>query len=496
MSSKNSKREFFVVLGFCAVVVLALTNGFVLRIYAQEQRVEIYREIEPIGDVIDIILREYVRDVDIKEVVEGALGGMMGSLDRNSAYVSAEELEALREETKGEFEGIGVSIKQDEEGKLMVFMPILGSPAAKAGILPYDLILAIDGKSTEDMDTSDAADLIRGRRGTFVTLTLLREPGPDGAEGAEAEPFEVKVERARIPLESIKESQMLLHEVGYIRLNSFSDTTSKDLEKYINELLTQGMKTLVLDLRWNSGGLLSASKEVCELFLPKDSLVTYTRGREREDGSPNKDDMLLRTEKNPILPQDLPIVILVNEETASAAEIVTGALQYYQRAIVLGEKTFGKGSVQTIIPLQRPPDSGLRLTTALYYTPADVTIDHQGILPDVEVKMDRDQELDLAKQMYASFERAFENQYHQNHGSMTPGYEVTEETVEDLPLARAVEILTEPVPWEGLINKYHRAIEETQVAAESNTAINPKLDPHNNPVPITNGEGQDDGEQP
>ena len=187
MSSKNSKREFFVVLGFCAVVVLALTNGFVLRIYAQEQRVEIYREIEPIGDVIDIILREYVRDVDIKEVVEGALGGMMGSLDRNSAYVSAEELEALREETKGEFEGIGVSIKQDEEGKLMVFMPILGSPAAKAGILPYDLILAIDGKSTEDMDTSDAADLIRGRRGTFVTLTLLREPGPDGAEGAEAE---------------------------------------------------------------------------------------------------------------------------------------------------------------------------------------------------------------------------------------------------------------------------------------------------------------------
>ena len=158
---ENSKREFFVVLGFCAVVVLALTNGFVLRIYAQEQQVEIYREIEPIGDVIDIILREYVRDVDIGEVVEGALGGMMGSLDRNSAYVSAEELEALREETKGEFEGIGVSIKQDDDGNLMVFMPILGSPAAQAGIRPYDLILAIDGKSTEGMDTSDAAELIR-----------------------------------------------------------------------------------------------------------------------------------------------------------------------------------------------------------------------------------------------------------------------------------------------------------------------------------------------
>ena len=308
--------------------------------------------------------------------------------------------------------------------------------------------------------------------------------------------LDVKVERARIPLESIKESQLLLHDVGYIRLNSFSDTTAKDLDKYIRELQDRGMKALVLDLRWNSGGLLNASKEVCELFLPNDSLVTYTRGREREDGSPNKDDMLLRTEKDPILPQDLPMVILVNAETASAAEIVTGALQFYQRAIVLGEKTFGKGSVQTIIPLQRPPNSGLRLTTALYYTPADVTIDHQGILPDVEVKMDRDQELALAKQMYASFERAFENQYHQNHGSMTPGYEVTEETVEDLPLVRAVEILTEPDTWETIIRKYHRSIEETQVAAESNTAIDPKLDPHNKPASRSDVEGQEDGEQP
>lgn len=491
MFRKNSRREFFVVLGFCAVAVLALTNGFIMRIYAQEQRVEIYREIEPIGDVIDIILREYVREVDIEEVVEGALGGMMSALDRNSAFVSAEELEALREETKGEFEGIGVSIKEDDEGNIMVFMPILGSPAASAGIRPYDIIVAIDGTSTEGMDTSDAAELIRGRRGTFVTLTLLREPGPDASEDVKPEPFDVKVERARIPLESIKEAQMLLHDVGYIRLSSFSDTSARDLGKYIDELMEKEMKALVLDLRWNSGGLLSASKEVCELFLPKNSLVTYTRGREREDGSPNKDDMLLHTEKNPVLPQDLPLVILVNDDTASAAEIVTGALQYYQRAIVVGEKTFGKGSVQTIIPLQRPPNSGLRLTTALYYTPADVTIDHQGILPDVEVEMDREQELALAKQMYASFERAFENQYHQNHGSVTPEYEVTEETIEDLPLVRAVEILGEEGAWEVLLEKYHRAVEETQVAAESNTAIDPDLDPHNIPVQKSNAKGQD-----
>lgn len=474
MSKRNSKREFLIVLAFFLVVTLAISNGFILRIYAQEQRVEIYREIEPIGDVIDVIMREYVRDVEIEEIIEGALGGMLNALDRNSAYISAAELEALREETKGEFEGIGVSIKQDDDGKIMVFMPIMGSPAAEAGIRPFDLIMAIDGQPTEGMTTADAAELIRGRRGTYVTLTLLRLPETEDPEAPAAEPFDVKVQRAKIPLESIKESQMLYHNVGYVRLASFSDTTAKDLEKYMNELLAQGMEAMVLDLRWNSGGLLSSSKEVSELFLPRNSLVTYTRGRTREDGSPSKDDMRLYTSRRPLLPPELPLIVLVNAETASAAEIVTGALQYYQRAIVLGQKTFGKGSVQTVIPLQRPPNSGLRLTTALYYTPADVTIDHQGILPDVEVEMTRDEELELAKQMYASYERAVENQYRQNHGSMTPGYEVTEETVEDLPLARAVEIFTEQTTWEEMLQKYHRDVRETQIAADTNTLNNPK----------------------
>lgn len=470
MINRNSKRDFFIVLIFLLTLILALTNGFLLRINAQTKTVEIYREIEPIGDVIDIVLKEYVREIDIQEIVQGALSGIMSSLDKNSSFITAAEMEALREDIKGEFDGIGVSIKQDEEGNIVVFMPILGSPAAAAGIKPQDVIVAIDGKSTEGMTTADAAELIRGRRGTFVVLTILRKAQDGESSDTTPEPFDIKVQRAKIPLESVKEAQMLIHNIGYVRVNSFSDTTAKDMERHIKDLVAQNMKGLVVDLRWNSGGLLSASKQVCELFLPRNSLVTYTRGRIREDGSPSKEDMRLYTSEKPILPPDLPLIILVNSESASAAEIVTGAMQYYQRAIVIGEKTFGKGSVQTVIPLQRPPNTGLRITTALYYTPADVTIDHQGILPDVEVKMTREQEIALAKQMYASFEHNLENQYRQNHGRMTPGYEVTEETVEDLPLARAVEILAENLSWNEILRKYHRDVRETQIASETNTA--------------------------
>lgn len=270
---------------------------------------------------------------------------------------------------------------------------------------------------------------------------------------------------------------MLNNNVGYIRISSFSDTTAQDAEKSIKELLDQGMKLLVLDVRWNPGGLLSASKEVCELFLPKGSLVTYTRGRSTDEGSPGKDDMRLSTEREPVLPETIPMMVLASSETASSAEIVTGALQFHERAIVVGEKTFGKGSVQTVIPLQQPANTALRLTTALYYTPANVTIDHQGILPDVEVPMTREQELALAKQMYQAFEHNPENQYRQNHGSMTPGYEITEETVEDLPLLRATEIFAEGISWQELLQKYHRDVHETQVAAETNTLTAPSRSP-------------------
>lgn len=465
MPRRNSKSEFVSLLGFLLIAVLLLTNGFAARISAEEKSVDVYKEIEPIGVVLDTILREYVRDVDMPKVVQGALIGMMGSLDRNSSFITAEDLEAMREDTKGEFEGIGVSIQPDADGNIMVFHPLPGSPAAQAGIRPFDKIVAIDGKSTKGMTTADAANLIKGPRGTTVNLTIHRKDR-NAAPDVPPEVLNFTVNRAKVPLESIKEAALLKGGIGYVRLSDFKDNSGRDLAKKLQVLLDQGMKAFVLDLRWNPGGLLTASKDACELFLPKGSLVTYTKGRSSVDGGANKEDLRLLTEKSPVLPEGLPVVILVNRNTASSAEIVTGSLQFHERALVLGEKTFGKGSVQTIIPMKNPQNTALRLTTALYYTPADVTIDHQGILPDIELAMTQEQEESLAKQMFESFKENPENQYHQNHGSMTE-YPTTDKTVEDVQLKRALEVLAEDGVWANLVKKYHRDVHETQMTAEA-----------------------------
>jgi carboxyl-terminal processing protease len=465
MPKRNSKSEFISLLGFLLTALLLLTNGFAARISAEEKTVDVYREIEPIGVVLDTILREYVREVDMPKVVQGALIGMMGSLDRNSSFITAEDLEAMREDTKGEFEGIGVSIQPDADGNIIVFHPLPGSPAAEAGIRPFDQIVAIDGKSTKGMTTADAANLIKGPKGTSVDLTIHRK-NKNAPPDVQPEVLNFKVNRAKVPLESIKEAVLLKNGIGYVRVSDFKDNTGRDLAKRLQDLLGQGMKAFVLDLRWNPGGLLTASKDTCELFLPKGSLVTYTKGRSSVDGAANKEDLRLKTEKGPVLPEGLPVVILVNRNTASSAEIVTGSLQFHERALVLGEKTFGKGSVQTIIPMKTPPNTALRLTTALYYTPADVTIDHQGILPDIELPMTQEQEESLAKQMFESFKENPDNQYHQNHGSMSE-YPVTDKTVEDVQLKKAVEVLGEDGVWANLVKKYHRDVRETQMTAEA-----------------------------
>ncbi len=464
MDKKGHKFEFFSLVVFMAGVVLLLSNGFAARLGAPTGP-DVYQELAPIGDVMAIIQDEYVRDADVKKTVEGALMGIMGSLDRHSSFITSDDLKAMQEDTKGEFEGIGVSIKLGDKEEIIVFTPITGSPAQQAGLRPFDVILKIDDIDTLGMGLSDAADKIRGPRGTQVKLTISRKV--EGAAEPEIKDFLVK--RDKVPLESVKEARLLDGGIGYARVSDFKENTAADLKVKLQDFLSQGMKAFVLDLRWNPGGLLNASKEVCQLFLPKGSLVTYTKGRTQGDGGANSQDMKLYTERDPILPKGFPIVVLVNDQTASSSEIVTGALQFYQHALILGEKTFGKGSVQTIIPLQKPENTALRLTTALYYTPADVTIDHQGILPDIALEMTLEQEQALAKQMYESYESDPAKINEQNHGLVT-GAAAAEGLVEDLQLAKAAEILKEDSVWDNLINKYHKDIHETQVAAEENTA--------------------------
>ncbi len=507
MQRKSSRSEFFALFTFLAVLVLLLTNGFAPRIHAQGDEVDLYPRIEPIGEVLSKILNEYVEDADLDQVVEGAIFGMMGALGGHNSYIPVEVLTEMREDTRGEFEGIGVSIR--EEGKeVVIYMPIEGAPAAEAGLLAGDVIYAVDDETTASMWEANednpafkivnaVADRIRGERGTSVKITVSR------SIGGTLQNMDFMVKRAKVPLESIKEARILPGDIGYIRIRDFKDNTAKDMRKRIVEFKEEGMKAFVLDLRWNPGGLLSASREVCDLFLPKKSLVTYTKGRPRSDGSDNPENMELYTDHTPVLPLDFPMAVLVNGDTASSAEIVTGALQFHKRAIVIGEKTFGKGSVQTIIPLKRPKDTALRLTTALYYTPADVTIDHQGILPDVEVVMDRGDVNALINQMFRSYEKDPSKRNKQNHGTAS-GNVVTEvnrededkeeallaevaayygedvsnilrervslkerdeKTVEDLPLLRAVELIQESSDWPATFKKYHRDVSETQMAA-------------------------------
>lgn len=437
---------------------LLLTNGFGARIAAQNDDVDVFAKIKPIADVLDIILTDYVREPDINKVVEGALVGMMNTLDHHSSYISPESLRQMKEETKGEFVGIGVSIRFDDDKNVTVYQPIPDTPASKAGIMAGDIIVKIDGVLVTGMGLDEVAKRIRGPRDSVVRVTIVRR-----REEAEPEMREYTVKRDIIQYESVKEARIVQGGIGYIRISDFKDNTAKDLAKNINQLLEKGMTSLILDLRWNPGGLLSASKEACDLFLPKNTLVTYTQGRKAGKTSLSE-DMRLYTEKTPILSAAFPVVILTNKETASSAEIVTGALQFWARAIVVGYNTYGKGSVQTIIPLAQPAESALRLTTALYYTPGEVNIDVAGIRPDVEVPMSKKDQGALLKQMYDSIKDDSKLLNQQNHGSVT-GNEAGDAIAEDLQLKRAVEILQEDAVFEHLVAKYHKDVHETQVAA-------------------------------
>lgn len=515
MPYRNIRGEFLALMVFVVCLGMLLTNGFSARIFAQNDDTLIYDQIEPIGEVLAEILDNYVYPPDMEKAVEGALMGIMSSLDRNSSFVPARAFKSMQEDTRGDFDGIGVRIKYHESGNILVFQPIPGAPAAKAGFKAGDYIVEVDGVdipsevggATTRQEQGEAlntvSERIKGPRGTSVNITVSREIEGSDERGR----FEFKVKRGKIPLRSIVEARILDHGVGYIRVSDFKRNTADDVKKLVREFEDENLSALILDLRWNPGGLLTASRELCELFLPKRSLVTYTRGRPQDNGE-YLDDMRLYTEKNPIIPESMPIIVLVSRGSASSSEIVTGALQYHERAIVIGEKTFGKGSVQTVIPLTSPPGSALRLTTALYYTPADVTIDQVGILPDLEIEMDLNTQNSMRIQMSDSIEAGPEFINKQNHGRITgnvkegapepgnpkpgdakesdaaqvnapltggseAGFEFRRPDPDEEPigyindtvLERAVTLLREEPSFAQMLEKFHRDVSETQTMA-------------------------------
>lgn len=328
----------------------------------------IYGQLELFADAISLIKSDYVDEVESKKLIYGAMKGMLSSLDDYSAFMEPDEFNEIRDEAKGEFGGIGIEISY-KEGIPTVITPIIGSPAEAAGIQPGDRIVKIDGKSTKDMTLNDAIKKLRGNPGTSVTITVWMEK--------DQKVLDLPIKRAIIKIRSIRKTEFIEDKIGYIKLVEFQENTPRDLEEALKKLESQGMAALILDLRYNPGGLLEVAVDVAEKFIPKDKVVVTLKSRNAEQ------NMVFKSSGKLAHP-DYPLVVMVNEGSASASEIVAGAIQDNKRGIVLGQKTFGKAAVQSVIPLK--DGSALKLTSALYYTPSGKLIRNQGILPDVVVE--------------------------------------------------------------------------------------------------------------
>lgn len=330
------------------------------------QATEPYEHLKTFTEVLAQIEKNYVEETKSSDLVHGAIRGMLATLDPHSGYMPPDVYKEVQVETKGKFGGVGIQIGIRDK-KLTVVAPIEDTPAYRAGIQSLDYIFKVDGESTKDMTLLDAVHRMRGPKGTKVMLTVIRE-GVD-------EEIVVELVRAEITIQSVR-GRMLEDNIGYLRIAQFQEQTAKEQDKILGELKEKGMKSLVIDLRNNPGGLLSAAVGVTEQFIPSGKLVVSIKNRQgkREEYHANAG--------NPLT--DIPIIVLVNAGSASGSEILAGALQDWGRAVVIGTQTFGKGSVQTILPLS--DGSGLRLTTAKYFTPDDRSIHGVGITPSIKVK--------------------------------------------------------------------------------------------------------------
>lgn len=329
-----------------------------------------FESLKRFSQTLDIVEGAYVKNISRSELIEDSIKGMLEQLDPHSAYLNADEMKAMQETTSGEFTGIGIEISMDN-GRLIVVSPIEDTPAYKAGLQAGDFILEIDGESTDSISLIDAVDKIRGTKGSSVELAILHKD-------AKA-PLTVKIVRGVIPITSVK-TEILGDGQLYVRITRFNENTTRDLHQALSDyLIKNSLNGVVLDLRNNPGGLLDQAVTVADTFLDS-GVVTYIQGRDPQ----NRRDFFASSQSTDI---NVPMVALINAGSASASEIVAGALQDRHRALLVGEPSFGKGSVQQIIPLS--DGAGLKLTTALYYTPSGRSIQAQGIQPDMVIPFER-----------------------------------------------------------------------------------------------------------
>jgi carboxyl-terminal processing protease len=419
------------VLAFVAVLSLAPLAPSIAATEAAKDadQMELFQE------VYERVKEEYVDPIEGQKLVENAMNGMLAALDAHSSYMTAKDFTDMQVQTRGEFGGLGIEVTM-ENNLIKVISPIDDTPAAKAGLQPGDLVTHIDGKLVTELTLPEAVDKMRGKPGTNVTLTIRRGT-------ATAEPIDVKITRAIIKIISVK--SRVIDNVGYIRITTFNEKTISGLEKAVEDIEKQTgdkLQGYVIDLRNNPGGLLDQSIAVASYFLPDNSEVVSTRGRKEEDTQ-------RYFSRGGDHAKGKPLVVLINNGSASAAEIVSGALQDYHRAVVLGTKSFGKGSVQTIIPVSGGGEAGgaIRMTTARYYTPSGRSIQAKGIEPDIVVQQAK---LEVIKQDKIVRESDLRNALKNEDAAKTEetveldGAEVariTDDPSKDYQLMRAIDLL-------------------------------------------------------
>ncbi|HCD64520.1 MAG TPA: peptidase S41 [Alphaproteobacteria bacterium] len=417
-----SRHRFFVVTSFICILASGLFLAAPYTTRAQSNNDETYRQLTLFGDVFQRVRSDYVEQVSDQELIEAAINGMLTSLDPHSAYLPDDNFKKMQVQTKGKFGGLGIEVTM-ENGFVKVVSPIDDTPADKAGLQPEDLIISVDGVSIVGLTLNEAVEKLRGPIGSNVKIAVQR---------AQDEPFEVDITRDEIKIRSVR--SRLYDSVGYVRITTFSEQTSPGLQKALDDLQaesSEGLTGLVIDLRNNPGGLLSEAIRVSDAFLEEGEIVS-TRGR-------GESDIQHAYARPGDISDGLPIVVLINSGSASASEIVAGALKDHRRAIVMGTRSFGKGSVQTITPM--PGHGAMRLTTARYFTPSGVSIQAKGISPDIEVALARIEKLEGGPVREEDLRGALDSKDESSASSEDTPEPPADPIEVDYQLARAIDLL-------------------------------------------------------